>query len=115
MFGVVGSVYGTVREMKACAECNAACCREPWDVDCGGSVGVPPELTEPGVWGSPKMRRHPRVACCIALDPETNRCTIYDVRPNVCRNFEVGSEECLDLRADSSRNRMDCLTFDWSA
>jgi uncharacterized protein (TIGR03083 family) len=34
---------------------------------------------------------------CAYLD-EHHRCTIYERRPQVCRNFEVGSAQCLNLR-----------------
>jgi len=32
---------------------------------------------------------------CIALDPDTQLCTIYDRRPQVCRDFERGGALCL--------------------
>lgn len=31
---------------------------------------------------------------CVALDPETRLCTIYDQRPQTCRTFERGGELC---------------------
>lgn len=31
---------------------------------------------------------------CVALDPETLLCTIYEQRPQVCRDFQRGSELC---------------------
>jgi Fe-S-cluster containining protein len=31
---------------------------------------------------------------CVALDPDTQRCTIYEHRPQVCRDFERGSALC---------------------
>ncbi len=31
---------------------------------------------------------------CVALDPETRLCTIYDQRPQTCRTFERGAELC---------------------
>ena len=31
---------------------------------------------------------------CVALDPETRLCTIYDQRPQTCRTFARGSELC---------------------
>jgi Fe-S-cluster containining protein len=34
---------------------------------------------------------------CIWLDAN-NRCSNYDHRPKVCRDFEVGEEACLQLR-----------------
>jgi Fe-S-cluster containining protein len=31
---------------------------------------------------------------CVALDPVTRLCTIYDLRPAVCRQFDRGSSLC---------------------
>ena len=31
---------------------------------------------------------------------KTNMCTIYDVRPNMCRDFPVGTEQCITSRED---------------
>jgi len=35
---------------------------------------------------------------CIWLDPVTKRCLHYEHRPHVCREFELGSEACLEHR-----------------
>jgi Fe-S-cluster containining protein len=32
---------------------------------------------------------------CVALDPLTQLCSIYDERPQVCREFERGGSLCL--------------------
>lgn len=32
---------------------------------------------------------------CTYLDSETRRCTIYERRPGVCRDFEQGSKSCV--------------------
>ncbi len=37
---------------------------------------------------------------CSALDRQTFMCTIYENRPWICREFEVGSYECLIERKD---------------
>jgi Fe-S-cluster containining protein len=34
--------------------------------------------------------------CCF-LETD-NRCTIYETRPDVCRRFEAGSEQCQEAR-----------------
>lgn len=36
---------------------------------------------------------------CEALDRDTMRCTIYERRPLVCREFAMGSRECRSERA----------------
>jgi Fe-S-cluster containining protein len=35
---------------------------------------------------------------CLWFDPEARRCRFYEHRPEVCRDFEVGSEDCLGHR-----------------
>lgn len=41
---------------------------------------------------------------CLWLDPETNRCKHYEIRPDICRNFEVGGEDCLNWREEFAIN-----------
>lgn len=36
---------------------------------------------------------------CSALDRNTMKCTIYNNRPWVCREFEMGSHECIVERS----------------
>jgi Fe-S-cluster containining protein len=36
---------------------------------------------------------------CVALDPATRLCTIYDSRPQTCRDFNRGGELCLKILA----------------
>lgn len=36
---------------------------------------------------------------CVALDPATKLCTIYERRPQTCRTFERGSGLCRDVLA----------------
>ena len=37
---------------------------------------------------------------CLWLDIETGRCKHHEFRPNVCRDFRIGSAGCLDWRAE---------------
>lgn len=39
---------------------------------------------------------------CAALDRDSMRCTIYAQRPMICREFALGSEDCLEERKGSS-------------
>jgi Fe-S-cluster containining protein len=41
---------------------------------------------------------------CCWYDPATRRCRNYDYRPEACRDFEPGTEECGEARA---RHRID--------
>jgi len=34
---------------------------------------------------------------CVALDPVSRLCTIYDIRPTVCRQFDRGSALCRSI------------------
>lgn len=58
---------------------------------------VPAEMVESDRWGGEVMARL-EDGWCIALDRETMLCRIYDLRPSVCRNFEVGADDCLAER-----------------
>lgn len=42
---------------------------------------------------------------CVWLDLETRRCRHHEHRPQVCRDFELGSQGCLDWR-DVYRDRL---------
>ena len=42
---------------------------------------------------------------CIWLDEQTRRCGHYDHRPQACREFEVGSEDCLAYRQKKNNYR----------
>lgn len=35
---------------------------------------------------------------CIWFDPGTRRCKHHELRPEICRDFEIGSVECLGWR-----------------
>jgi Fe-S-cluster containining protein len=36
---------------------------------------------------------------CVALDPVTALCTIYEIRPQVCRDFNRGGNLCREVLA----------------
>jgi Fe-S-cluster containining protein len=77
-------------DLPACAGCGV-CCHLLVELQ-EGDDDVPREL----------LVEHSGVVCmeqhgdgaCVALDPVTRRCTIYDRRPQVCRQFERGSDLC---------------------
>lgn len=74
-----------------CATCNAACCRglefAPWSDD--ERDALPDELAS---------ARNARSDTCPHLS--NGRCTIWDRRPLVCRNFQPGGELCEHARRD---------------
>ena len=76
-------------ELPACAGCGR-CCHlvvelRPGDV-------VPEELVTEHA-GARCMDQRGNGAC-VALDPVTFLCTIYEQRPQTCRDFSRGSEIC---------------------
>ena len=82
-----------------CASCQACCCRLA--VLLIFDTGIPEHYTDTDQWGGKIMARLDD-GWCAALDRETMRCTIYDNRPSVCREFNTGGDECLAERTDYS-------------
>lgn len=39
---------------------------------------------------------------CPFLDERTRECMIYETRPNICRLFEAGSEQCRWMRGETT-------------
>jgi Fe-S-cluster containining protein len=88
-----------IDDLPACAGCGR-CCHQVV------------ELVE-GVDHMPEkfVVEHDGVRCmeqrgdgaCVALHPVTRLCTIYEDRPQVCREFERGSELCRRVLAAWTR------------
>lgn len=78
-----------------CATCKACCCR--LEVLLFTDTGVPQRFIKVGKWGSETMHRLDD-GWCAALDRDTMRCSIYENRPLVCREFQMGEDECLTER-----------------
>ncbi len=81
----------------ACENCQACCCQLQVILLPGDAP--PAHLVEVEEHGLDVMRRLDD-GWCIALDRDTLRCTIYDLRPQVCRDFATGSPECREERAE---------------
>jgi Fe-S-cluster containining protein len=75
-----------------CATCKANCCR--LEVLLITETGVPEQYIEFDQWGGMTMARLDD-GWCAALDRNTMLCSIYDKRPLICREFEMGGTECL--------------------
>lgn len=58
---------------------------------------VPEQLTRPG---DSFYQGFMRMRCCALRGKTKFKCTIYENRPAACRDFEVGSEECLAARKE---------------
>ncbi|MGR5117273.1 YkgJ family cysteine cluster protein [Vibrio astriarenae] len=82
-----------------CSNCKACCCR--LEVMIISDTGVPEEHIKRDIWGSETMLRLSD-GWCSALDRQSFMCTIYENRPWICREFEMGSYECKDERAEHS-------------
>ena len=86
-----------VQDEVNCANCRAACCR--LEVMLISDTGAPKEHIAVDKWGSETMRRL-EDGWCSAIDRTTFLCTIYENRPWICREFEMGSYECVEERAE---------------
>ncbi len=80
----------------SCAACEACCCR--LEVMLMGDDDIPVELTVQDRWGGWVMRRLGD-GWCAALDRNTMKCTIYERRPGVCRDYQVGASDCVVERS----------------
>ena len=79
-----------------CANCEASCCR--LEVMLITDTGVPDNFIETDKWGGESMARLDD-GWCSALDRNTMLCTIYEKRPQICRDLVMGEYECLSIRA----------------
>ena len=81
-----------------CSHCAACCCRMPVLVIC--DPDVPERFTEEDESGMTFMAQG-EDGWCVALDRNTLRCTIYEIRPQICRDFDMGGIDCQEIRASS--------------
>lgn len=94
-----------------CLTCGA-CCRSGHD----GRILVPAEdlarwrrngrgeiaeQVQPGHFGEVAFATRSDGSCVhLGTETDANACSIYDVRGTTCREFEKGSEQCLEYRRD---------------
>lgn len=83
-------------DTTSCSNCKACCCR--LEVMLISDTGVPERFISRDQYGGETMMKLDD-GWCAALDRETYMCTIYENRPWICREFEMGSYECIDERA----------------
>ena len=81
-----------------CSNCQACCCR--LEVMLISETGVPREFIQTDRWGGEVMARLDD-GWCAALDRQTMLCSIYEQRPWICREFAMGSYECVTERTDN--------------
>jgi Fe-S-cluster containining protein len=80
----------------SCLNCQACCCR--LEVMLISDTGVPDRYIEVDEWGGRRMARL-EDGWCAALDRDSLSCTIYEQRPQICRDFKMGGAECISERA----------------
>ena len=80
-----------------CANCQACCCS--LEVMIISDTGVPNQHISVDENGSETMLRLDD-GWCSALDRDTLMCSIYENRPWICREFEMGSYECINERLE---------------
>lgn len=75
-----------------CNTCRANCCK--LEVILMGEDDIPTRYTQTDRWGGQVMMRL-EDGWCAALDRDTMLCRIYERRPGVCREYEMGGNDCL--------------------
>jgi Fe-S-cluster containining protein len=82
---------------NTCEGCGACCIGLRVNAE-GGEV---PEdmVVRDEKTGTPYMKRRESDDACVALDPETLKCTIYPQRGRVCREFNAENSMCYDQLA----------------
>ena len=80
-----------------CSRCEAVCCR--LTVYVMADDPTPAWLLDQDEHGMDVMRRLDD-GWCAALDRKTMRCSIYTLRPQVCRDFDMGGADCRQVRAN---------------
>ena len=84
----------------ACTDCEACCCR--MEVMLLTETGVPEHYIDTDEWGGRTMKRLDD-GWCSALDRHSMLCRIYQKRPLICREFEMGGYECQAERTAAVR------------
>lgn len=59
-----------------------------------GDDDIPLKLTEQDRWGGWIMKRLDD-GWCSALDRSTFLCMIYERRPTICHDYQMGDSDCL--------------------
>ena len=85
-----------------CTRCEAVCCR--LTVTLLPSDRVPSHYIAVDEQGTEVMAQN-EDGWCVAVDTNRLCCTIYENRPALCREFEMGGAFCVDVRGDYARMR----------
>ncbi|HHJ80110.1 MAG TPA: YkgJ family cysteine cluster protein [Candidatus Tenderia electrophaga] len=79
----------------SCHNCQACCCR--LQVMLITDTGVPEHFIVSDSFGVQTMRQLDD-GWCAALDRNSMSCLIYEQRPLICREFEMGEYDCITER-----------------
>ena len=92
-----------------CQRCDGQCCRVGFVVQVfpgeklyGDGRYVHKSIQAPSGKPFHNMKSNGDGYTCIALD-ENGKCTVWDKRPQMCRDFEVDSERCKAIRKEYGR------------
>ena len=77
-----------------CSTCRALCCRLEVRLIEDDDFKISSHFTEKTADLYAVMKRS-EDGWCKALDRKTMRCTIYEKRPFICRDYKVGDYDCL--------------------
>lgn len=82
-----------------CTRCDAVCCRLTVVLQAGDRI--PLRFTAHTPAGLHVMARDEE-GWCVAIDAGRMQCSIYAIRPQVCRRFVMAGPYCHEVRADYS-------------
>ncbi|MCW8860422.1 MAG: YkgJ family cysteine cluster protein [Deltaproteobacteria bacterium] len=87
----------SLRDLEVtCTNCEASCCR--LEAMLFNDTEIPDKFIVINTRGESSMKRL-EDGWCAALNRKTMTCTIYEKRPWICREFEMGEDECISARA----------------
>ena len=88
------------RFVTTCEGCGV-CCREQILPPFLDEIDFIPEALQREVIEARKREAHLLALGnpCIWFDEQTRKCIHHADRPNVCREFVIGEEDCLEIRA----------------
>lgn len=84
----------------SCDACEAVCCR--LTVVVMPEDKVPRQFVERTAEGLDVMA-HDEEGWCVAVDHKHMCCSVYDLRPAICRKFQMGSAYCVSERESYAR------------
>lgn len=83
-----------------CSGCGQCCRNQPYPPFLWwNNEDVPPEPHYSQIKEMILAKARADTEPCLWLTPD-GRCGHYEIRPEICREFELGCEECLEMRAE---------------